>query len=63
MSLQAVWSAYHRGEKQNRSHYKAYCKGCVCHKEAQAELLDESGPDSDVTITLLAKKRLFEEGE
>jgi len=66
MSLQAVWSAYHRGEKQNRSHYKAYCKGCVCHEEAQAELLDESiisGPELDVATTLLAKKRLFEEGE
>jgi len=42
MSLQAVWSAYHRGEKQNGSHYKAYCKGCVRHKEAQAELLHPS---------------------
>jgi len=65
MSLQAVWTTYYRGKKQNRSHYKAYCKGCVHHEEAQAELLDEtiSEPELDVTTTLLAKKRLFEEGK
>jgi hypothetical protein len=52
MSLQAVWTAYYHGKKQNRSHYKADCKGCVNHEEAQAELLDEtiiSGPELDVT--------------
>jgi hypothetical protein len=63
MSLQAVWSAYHRGEKQNKSHYKAYCKGCVQHEEAQAELLDESIISGDVTTALLAKKQLFEKGK
>jgi hypothetical protein len=66
MSLQAIWTAYYRGKKQNRSHYKAYCKGCVHHEEAQAGLLDKtiiSEPDLDVATTLLAKKRLFEEGE
>jgi hypothetical protein len=63
MSLQAVWSAYHCGEKQNKSHYKAYCKECVRHKEAQAELLDKSIILGDVATTLLAKKQLFEEGK
>ena len=65
-SLQAVWTAYYHGKKQNRCHYKAYCKGCVCHEEAQMELLDKTiilEPELDVTTTLLAKKWLFKEGK
>jgi hypothetical protein len=57
MSLQDIWSSYHHGKKQNWSHYKAYCKGCVCHQEVQAELLDDTlEPELDVTTTLLVKK-------
>jgi hypothetical protein len=35
------WLFFHHGEKQNTSHWKAHCKGCVRHAEAWAELLDE----------------------
>jgi hypothetical protein len=42
MSLNVLWPFFHHREKQNSSHFKAYCKGCMTHHEAQAELLDES---------------------
>jgi hypothetical protein len=61
--LQAVWSTYHHGKKQNKSYYKAYCKGCVCHEEAQVELVDKCIISGDVITTLLAKKQPFEEGK
>ena len=60
MSLQAVWTACYCGKKQNRGHYKAYCKGCVHHEEAQVELLDETiipEPDLLVATMLLVKKQ------
>jgi hypothetical protein len=34
---------FHRGEKQNTSHYKAYCKGCVHHYVTEAKLRDQFG--------------------
>lgn len=27
----ALWNFYHRGEKQNTAHYRAYCLGCLNH--------------------------------
>jgi hypothetical protein len=39
--LSDIWLFFHHGEKQNTSHWKTHCKGCVRHAEAQAELLDE----------------------
>jgi hypothetical protein len=64
MSLNALWPFFHRGEKQNSSHFRAYCKGCVTHHEAQAELLDESAVSDDVDAgtAMRAKQKLFEEG-
>ena len=35
---------FHRGEKQNPSHYHTYCKGCVTHYLMEEEAdADESG--------------------
>jgi hypothetical protein len=63
MSLNALWPFFHCGEKQNSSHFRAYCKGCVAHHEAQAKLLDESVISDDVDAgTVMLAKQLFKEG-
>jgi len=30
-SLALLWTFFHKGEKQNLTHYHTYCKGCVQH--------------------------------
>jgi hypothetical protein len=30
--LGKLWYFFHKGEAQNKSHHKAYCKGCVTVK-------------------------------
>ncbi|KAJ6629669.1 ribonuclease H-like domain-containing protein [Mycena sp. CBHHK59/15] len=36
----ALWAYFYKGEKQNKSHFHSYCKGCVKH---QQELLQDAG--------------------
>ncbi|KAJ7909552.1 hypothetical protein B0H13DRAFT_2233060 [Mycena leptocephala] len=40
-----VWKYYHPGEKQNSSHFKAYCLGCInVHRPASAGTLEAVQP-------------------
>ncbi|KAJ7839423.1 hypothetical protein B0H13DRAFT_2366841 [Mycena leptocephala] len=45
----ALWKYYHPGEKQNSSHFKAYCLGCInVHRPASAgSAADPMDIDSD----------------
>ena len=38
MSLNPLWPFFHRRDKQNNSHHKTYCKGCVQHYVTDAKL-------------------------
>ena len=67
MSLPILWTHYHHGEKQNKSHYKAYCKGCVTQEEELAAWqLDNAispGAELELAAMVLIKKERFEQGE
>lgn len=62
--LKDLWPFFYHGEKQNTSHWKAYCKGCVRHAEAQAELLDEdlNLAEMDAGSQQIAKNKLYVDG-
>ena len=40
-----LWQFFLAGEKQNESHVRAHCRGCIeaCRPEGEAVELDESG--------------------
>ena len=59
-----LWPFFHRGEKQNTSHWKAHCKGCIRHAEAQVELLDEdlNLAEMDAGSQQIAKNKLYVDG-
>jgi hypothetical protein len=60
MSLNPLWPFFHRGEKQNASHHRAYCKGCVGHYMAEAKLRDPSDDsDLDAVAKAAKEKNLF----
>ena len=65
MSLPIHWTHYHHGKKQNKSHYKAHCKGCVTHKEELAAWqLDDAislGAELELAAMVLIKKQRFEQ--
>ncbi|KAJ6576226.1 hypothetical protein B0H10DRAFT_2236567 [Mycena sp. CBHHK59/15] len=43
-----LWEFFHKGEKQNSTHYKAYCLGCInSHRPAGAGTSDAIDVDSD----------------
>jgi hypothetical protein len=56
-NAQPLWAFFHRGEKQNGTHYHTYCKGCV----AQHEVIGDEGLDD--TSEFIAQKTRFETGE
>ena len=63
MLLNPLWSFFHRGEKQNTSHYKAYCKGCVHHYVTEAKLRDQSDDSElDATASVVKEKSQFDAG-
>ena len=63
MSLNPLWSFFHRGEKQNTSHYKAYCTGCVHHYVTEAKLWDQSDDSElDATASVVKEKSQFDAG-
>ena len=63
MSLNPLWPFFHRGEKQNASHYRAYCKGCVGHYMAEAKLRDLSDDSElDAVAKVVKEKNLFTAG-
>jgi hypothetical protein len=40
---------FHRGEKQNKSHHKSYCKGCVHHYVMEAKLQEVSDEPEELS--------------
>jgi len=61
MSLNPLWPFFHCGDKQNNSHYKTYCKGCVQHYVIQAKLQDPSDdPKLDATAKVVKEKTYFD---
>jgi hypothetical protein len=51
---------YTSGEKQNKSHYKAYCLGCVSHHASTEIPLDTDG---DPDIPKVKEKQWFKDGK
>ena len=63
MLLNLLWSCFHCREKQNTSHYKAYCKGCVHHYTTEAKLHDQSGDSElDDSASVVKGKSQFDAG-
>ena len=62
--LKDLWPFFYHGEKQNTSHWKAHCKGCVGHAEAQVELLDEdlNLAEMDAVSQQIVKNKLYMDG-
>lgn len=56
-----LWKFFYKsGEKQNSSHYKAYCLGCVSHHAPNEMPLDADG---DPDIPRVKDKQWFKDGE
>lgn len=55
-----LWKFFHAGEKQNSSHYKAYCLRCVSH-HASTEL--PLNADGDPDIPKVKNEKWFIDGE
>ena len=63
MSLNPLWLFFYCGEKQNTSHYKAYCKGCVKYYMSTAKLWDQSDNSAlDAAACLVKEKNQFNTG-
>ena len=65
MSLPVLWTFFHRGEKQNSSHFRAHCKGCVSYHLLQATLLADPDDveDLDLMAKLIAENLIFDQGK
>jgi hypothetical protein len=64
MSFNPLWPFFHHGEKQNKSHHKSYCKGCVHHYVMEAKLQEESNEleELDVAVAVLKNNCHFDNG-
>ena len=61
MALKELWSYFHRGDKQNTTHWEAYCKACVTHYQ---RVLEIDGDDVwDASGELDRAENIFKEGE
>jgi hypothetical protein len=56
---QPLWAFFHRGEKQNATHYHTYCKACVAH----FELMSIGDDDQDDASEYIAQKERFTNGK
>ena len=65
MLLPVLWTFFHHGEKQNSSHFRAHCKGCVSYHLLQAALLadPDDAEDLNPTAKLIAEKFIFDQGK
>jgi len=64
MSATSLWPFFHRGEKQNLSHYTAFCKACVAHHKSILEKEElENGEELDAAEQLATEERIFKEGK
>lgn len=52
-----LWDYFYRGEKQNKSHYKAYCYGCIKHHAP-----DYIKHQSNLDLTTLNGENWFPQG-
>ena len=55
-----LWKFFHPGEKQNSSHYKAYCLGCVAYHAPTSLPLNTDG---DPDIPKVKNEKWFIDGE
>ncbi|KAF9466987.1 ribonuclease H-like domain-containing protein [Collybia nuda] len=55
---QPLWDYFHRGEKQNGTHFHTYCKGCVIHHQL---LQDDSEEELDAASQFNANQQKFQE--
>jgi len=61
MALKELWSYFHWGDKQNTTHWEAYCKVCVTHYQRALEI---DGNDMwDASGELDRAENIFKEGE
>jgi hypothetical protein len=64
MSL-TLWPFFHKGEKQNGSHFSTYCKACVNHHKLVLEAIEQErlgGQELDPAEQLVTTERIFKEG-
>jgi hypothetical protein len=62
-----LWAYFHQGEKQNSSHYKAYCLGCIKTRRPAAGSADnvmdvDAGPTAEEPLSLLQAQAWFING-
>jgi hypothetical protein len=55
-----LWKFFHGGEKQNTSHYKAYCLGCVSHHALNSIPRNANG---DPDVQKVKNEQWFIDGE
>ena len=53
---------FHRGEKQNSTHYHTCCKGCVDRFKMTAALTETADDDGNLTLELTERTRSFKDG-
>jgi hypothetical protein len=59
----SLWRCFHKGEKQNASHYSAYCKACVEHHKSDLETVElRRGEELDAAEQLATEERIFRDG-
>jgi hypothetical protein len=60
-SLALLWTFFHKGEKQNLTHYHTYCKGCVRH-HTEDLMAQEPLVTLDDAADLARQNRIFGQG-
>src|ERR1700676_350724 len=62
MSLNPLWPFFHCRDKQNNSHHKTYCKGCIQHYVTDAKLQVPNDPELDAAGIVVKEKNYFDAG-
>ena len=64
MSSNVLWDYFHKGEKQNKSHYTTFCIACVKHFQvATAEEYEEKLSVVDEALRLTIRKEWYDGGQ